>query len=57
MSAARLPRQSPFDLVFADPPYAKGAGTGVAKAVAQAESRRGAIREELAGIDATAWLR
>jgi 16S rRNA (guanine966-N2)-methyltransferase len=37
MSAARLPRQAPFDLVFADPPYDKGVGTLVAKAVAEAE--------------------
>jgi len=37
MSAARLPRQAPFDLVLADPPYAAGSGTGVAKAVADAE--------------------
>ena len=37
MSAARLPRQLPFDLIFADPPYAKGSGTSVAKAVAEAE--------------------
>jgi 16S rRNA (guanine966-N2)-methyltransferase len=37
MSAARLPRQAPFDLVFADPPYSVGSGTAVAKAVAEAE--------------------
>ncbi len=37
MSAARLPRQAPFDLVLADPPYATGSGTEVAKAVAEAE--------------------
>ena len=37
MSAARLPRQLPFDLVFADPPYDKGSGSAVAKAVAAAE--------------------
>ena len=36
MSAARLPRQAPFDLVLADPPYEKGSGTAVAKAVAEA---------------------
>ncbi|MCY7398862.1 MAG: 16S rRNA (guanine(966)-N(2))-methyltransferase RsmD [Sphingomonas bacterium] len=36
MSAARLPRQAPFDLVLADPPYAAGSGTSVAKAVAEA---------------------
>ncbi len=37
MSAARLPRQAPFDLIFADPPYAKDMGSAVAKAVAEAE--------------------
>ena len=37
MSAARLPRQAPFDLVLADPPYEKGLGTAVAKAVTEAE--------------------
>jgi len=37
MSAARLPRQAPFDLVLADPPYGAGSGTSVAKAVAEAE--------------------
>jgi 16S rRNA (guanine966-N2)-methyltransferase len=37
MSAARLPREAPFDLVLADPPYAAGSGTAVAQAVADAE--------------------
>lgn len=37
MSAARLPRQAPFDLIFADPPYGAGSGTRAAKAVAEAE--------------------
>ncbi len=37
MSAARLPRQAPFDLILADPPYSAGSGTAVAKAVAEAE--------------------
>ena len=37
MSAARLPREAPFDLVLADPPYAAGSGSAVAKAVADAE--------------------
>jgi len=37
MSAARLPRQMPFDLVLADPPYGSGSGTKVAKAVLNAE--------------------
>ena len=36
MSAVRLPRDTPFDLVFADPPYATGTGSKVAKAVADA---------------------
>ncbi|MES2696903.1 MAG: RsmD family RNA methyltransferase, partial [Verrucomicrobiota bacterium] len=36
MSAARLPRQAPFDLILADPPYEKGSGSAVAKAVAEA---------------------
>jgi 16S rRNA (guanine966-N2)-methyltransferase len=37
MSAARLPRQAPFDLIFADPPYEEGLGSAVAKAVTEAE--------------------
>ncbi len=37
MSATRLPRQAPFDLIFADPPYAAGLGGAVARAVADAE--------------------
>ncbi len=54
MSAARLPRQAPFDLVLADPPYAAGSGTGVAKAVADAEwlSRGGWPAIETAKDDA-----
>ena len=36
MSAARLPRENPFDLIFADPPYAEGSGSAVAHAVAEA---------------------
>ena len=35
-SAARLPPDQPFDLVFADPPYGAGSGTAVAAAVAAA---------------------
>jgi 16S rRNA (guanine966-N2)-methyltransferase len=35
-SALTLPRSEPFDLVFADPPYAPGAGSAVVKAVEQA---------------------
>ena len=36
MSAARLPRETPFDLVLADPPYGIGSGSAVAQAVADA---------------------
>ena len=35
-SALALPRSEPFDLVFADPPYAPGSGSAVVKAVADA---------------------
>ena len=35
-SALTLPRSEPFDLVFADPPYAPGSGTAVVRAVAEA---------------------
>ena len=37
MSAARLPRESGFDLILADPPYSMGSGSAVALAVATAE--------------------
>src|SRR5690348_11083998 len=33
-SALALLRSEPFDLIFADPPYAPGSGTAVARAVA-----------------------
>ena len=36
MSAARLPLASPFDLIFADPPYAEGSGSAVVAAVVAA---------------------
>src|SRR5437868_1346940 len=36
-SALALPRSEPFDLILADPPYAPGSGTAVAKAVIAAE--------------------
>lgn len=36
-SAERLPPGLSFDLIFADPPYAPGAGDQVVKAVAEAE--------------------
>lgn len=35
-SAFALPRSEPFDLVFADPPYAAGSGTAVVRAVIDA---------------------
>lgn len=35
-SALALPRAEPFDLIFADPPYAAGSGTAVVTAVADA---------------------
>src|SRR4051794_18013369 len=35
-SALRLPRTEPFDLIFADPPYAADSGTAVARAVTDA---------------------
>ena len=36
-SAIALPRSDPFDLIFADPPYAPGSGTSVVQAVVVAE--------------------
>lgn len=36
-SAAALPPYGPFDLVFADPPYAEGSGTAVVRAVTDAD--------------------
>lgn len=36
LSAAKLAPSQPFDLVFADPPYAPGSGTAVADAVRRA---------------------
>jgi len=35
-SALALPRSEPFDLIFADPPYAAGSGSAVVRAVASA---------------------
>lgn len=32
-SALALPRSDPFDLIFADPPYGSGAGTGVVHSI------------------------
>jgi 16S rRNA (guanine966-N2)-methyltransferase len=36
-SALSLPRADPFDLIFADPPYAEGAGSAVVQSVIKAE--------------------
>ena len=36
-SALSLPRSVAFDLIFADPPYAEGAGTEVVRSVLQSE--------------------
>ena len=36
-SALMLPRSAPFDLIFADPPYGPGSGSGVVKAVIGAD--------------------
>lgn len=36
VSAAALPTSEPFDLIFADPPYAPGSGSVVVSAVAKA---------------------
>lgn len=36
-SALALPKSTPFDLIFADPPYAPGAGNAVAGAIRNAE--------------------
>ena len=35
-SALALPRSEPFDLIFADPPYAAGAGSRVVRAIGEA---------------------
>lgn len=37
MSAATLPASTPFDLIFADPPYSPGSGTDAVKSVADAD--------------------
>jgi 16S rRNA (guanine966-N2)-methyltransferase len=36
-SALSLPKAGPFELIFADPPYAPGSGSAVVKAVTSAE--------------------
>jgi 16S rRNA (guanine966-N2)-methyltransferase len=35
-SALALPRRDPFDVVFADPPYAAGSGTAVVRSIVRA---------------------
>ena len=64
-SALALPRTGPFDLIFADPPYAPGSGSAVVKAVTDAvwlapggwmsveTSRRDAVDPGPLAIDAT----
>lgn len=53
-SALALPRSQPFDLVFADPPYAPGSGSAVIAAVTVAGwlARGGWISIETARTDA-----
>ena len=36
-SALALPRSEPFDLIFADPPYAQGSGSAIVTAVSKAD--------------------
>ena len=36
-SALTLPRSAPFDLIYADPPYAQGSGSAAVQSVANAE--------------------
>lgn len=36
-SALALPRSGPFDLIFADPPYAAGSGNAMAEAIRKAD--------------------
>ena len=60
LSAATLPASQPFDLIFADPPYAPGSGTLVVEAVRQAGWLAGggwlAIETEAREpVDAGAW--
>ena len=52
-SALALPKAEPFDLVFADPPYAAGSGSAVVEAVARAGwlTRGGWLSVETAGGD------
>jgi len=36
-SALALPRSEPFDLIFADPPYTPGSGSGIVEAVSDGD--------------------
>ena len=55
-SALSLPKAGPFDLIFADPPYAAGSGTAVVQAVAEAGwlARGGWMSVETSRHDAVA---
>lgn len=60
LSAATLAPSQPFDVVFADPPYAPGSGSAVVRAVADAGwlSRGGWLAIETAkseSVDPGAW--
>jgi 16S rRNA (guanine966-N2)-methyltransferase len=52
-SALALPKSEPFDLIFADPPYAPGSGTAVVHAIADAGwlSRGGWLSVETSRAD------
>ncbi len=61
VSAVALPNSQPFDLVFADPPYAAGSGTAAVRAVAAAGwlGPRGWMAVETAhgaAIDPGEWI-
>ena len=55
-SALALPRSAPFDLIFADPPYAPGSGTAAVQAVAAASwlAQGGWLAVETASRDSVA---
>jgi len=55
-SALALPKAEPFDLIFADPPYAAGSGSAAVEAVAHAAwlARGGWLSVETAGGDEVA---
>jgi 16S rRNA (guanine966-N2)-methyltransferase len=58
-SALALPPSQPFDLIFADPPYAEGSGTAVVAAVDRANwlSPGGWMAVETARGETVAWER